>query len=275
MKTDRYTLVYDDKCPLCAAYTKLFVKTGILGAAGRRSFSDVETTLFEKFDVYRGRNEIPLLDTQTGTVYYGIDALLELLGQKMPWIKTIGRFGPLYWFLKKLYRFISYNRKVIVAVKCGPGRFDCSPAFSLRWRLLFLLVFLCLNTLALFPVQKYVLANSVFSGASPAYVQALHALLVGSNLLLAATLNRYKAMEYIGQVNVLAIISTALLMLLAGFNKYVWTDPLLNNAALLLMLLFIGKEYTRRMTYAGTLRNLYVTGINIICITGFIFLLLR
>ncbi|HMU73131.1 MAG TPA: hypothetical protein PKD93_10345, partial [Ferruginibacter sp.] len=109
-----------------------------------------------------------------------------------------------------------------------------------------------------------------FSGASITHVQTLHALLVGSNLLLAATLNRLRAMEYIGQVNVLATISTALLMLLAGFNKYVWIDPLLNNAALLLILLFIGKEYIRRMAYAGTLKLLYVTIANVICIVAFL-----
>lgn len=274
MKTDRYILIYDDQCPMCSAYTRLFVKTGILSNDGRISFTNASTGLFERFDIDRGKNEIPLLDTFTGNVHYGIDALLELLDTRIPFIKGIGRFKPVYWFLKKLYKFISFNRKVIVAAKCNKGQFDCSPEFSYKWRLLFMLFFLCFNTAALIPVQQYALANSIFSNASLEYLQLLHIMLVGSNLLLSLTMTKTKAFEYLGQVNILATIAVMFLLLLAGFNRFIITNPLINNLYLFAVLLFIVKEYIRRMNYAGTFRNMYITATNVFCIIAFLALLI-
>ncbi len=270
MKNNRYILIYDDKCPMCAAYTRLFVKTGILSANGRKSFTTVETGLLQLVDARRSNNEIPLVDIATGKVYYGIDALLELLNTKLPGIKTIGRFAPLYWLLKKLYKFISFNRKVVVATKCSKGQYDCSPAFSYKWRLAFLLVFLLLNTLALFPVQNLVLSNSIFNGSNIYAVQLLHAGLVASNILLALTLRRQHAFEYLGQVNMLATIVIFCLLLLAGINKWIFINAVFNNIFLAALLLLVVKEYLRRMRFAGTLQVKYITAANVLCVAAFL-----
>ena len=119
-------LVYDDNCPLCTWYSGLFVKYGFLNADGRKPFSTLDEKLLAKIDFDKSRNEIPLLDTSTYKVVYGIDALLEILDQKIPCIKATGNFGPLKWVLKKIYKLVSFNRKVIVAKKCG----HVSPYFS-------------------------------------------------------------------------------------------------------------------------------------------------
>jgi predicted DCC family thiol-disulfide oxidoreductase YuxK len=274
MKNNPYILIYDDKCPLCAAYTNAFVKCGILNNDGRKSFTTVDVDLLQKTDTERSKNEIPLIDTATGNVYYGIDALLELLNTKLTGIKKLGTVQPLYWFLKKLYNFISYNRKVIVATKCSKGQYDCSPAFSYKWRTVFLIFFLCINTLALFPVHKYVFANSLFNGSSVYYLQLLHTVLIGSNIMLAATLPKQKAFEYIGQVNMLATIVVLSLLLLSGVNRYLFISAAFNNVYLLGLTLFIFKDYIRRMKYAGTLQTSYITAINFVCISGFLALLL-
>lgn len=274
MKNSNYILIYDDKCPLCTAYTGLFVKTGILTNEGRKSFTTVDETLLQKVNVERSKNEIPLIDTATNRVYYGIDALLELLNTKIYGIKAIGTLHPVYWLLQKLYKFISYNRKVIVAAKCSKGQYDCSPEFNYPWRFIFLFVFLTVNTLALFPVQKYVLANSLFSGSSIYDVQLLHAILVSSNLLLSLTLSKQKAFEYLGQVNMLATIVILCLLALAGVNNYGFVNPVFNNLYLFGLTVFIFKEYMRRMNYAGTLQLKHITATNIICIAGFLGVLL-
>lgn len=274
MKNDNYILIYDDKCPLCAAYTGLFVKTGILTNEGRKSFTTVDEAVLQKVNVERSKNEIPLIDTAAGKVYYGIDALLELLNTKLYGIKTIGNLHPVYWGLKKLYQFISYNRKVIVATKCGKGQYDCSPEFNYKWRFIFLFVFLTFNTLALFPVQQYVMANSIFSSSTIYDVQLLHGVLVSSNLLLALTLSKQKAVEYLGQVNMLATIVILCLLALAGINKYGIVNPVINNLYLLGLTIFIFKEYLRRMNYAGTLQLKHITITNFICIAGFLSVLI-
>lgn len=274
MKNSNYILIYDDKCPLCAVYTSLFVKCGILTTEGRKNFTTVDEALLQKIDVVRSNNEIPLIDTAENKVYYGIDALLELLHTKCKSIKTIGQLQPVYFLLKKLYKFISYNRKVVVATKCSNGEYNCSPELNYKWRSIFLAFFLILNTLALFPVQKYVLANSVFSNSSIYYTQLLHTILVSSNLLLALTLPKQKAVEYLGQVNMLATITIICLCPLAAINKFCFSNAAFNNCWLAVLLVFIVWDYWRRMAYAGTLKNKLITTVNIFFVTGFLLLLL-
>jgi predicted DCC family thiol-disulfide oxidoreductase YuxK len=274
MKNDNYILIYDDKCPMCVAYTSLFVKWGILNASGRKSFTTVSPQLLAITNESRSKNEIPLIDTATNKVYYGIDALLELLNTKIYGIKAIGKFAPINFLLKKLYSFISYNRKVITAVKCSNGQYDCSPTFNYKWRSIFLITFLITNTLMLFPVQTNVLANSIFSNSNIFYTQLLHTILVCINIALAFTLPKHKAFEYLGQVNMLAILTIASLSILMCINKYFFMNSIFNNIWLLLWLFFIVIEYVRRMTYAGVIKTKYITLTNLACVAVFLILLI-
>lgn len=87
-------LIYDDNCPLCQWYTQVFVNTGLLPAEGRIPYSTISTQLQARIDADKGRNQIPLIDLQTGQTWYGLDALLEVLGQRFPLVKRIGRWRP-------------------------------------------------------------------------------------------------------------------------------------------------------------------------------------
>src|SRR5689334_10073439 len=145
MKPSDKILLYDDYCPLCSWYSGLFVRFGLLPAANRLPFSNADASILSAIDIERGKDHIPLFDPHTRRTLYGIDALLEILGQKMPCVKKMGHLRPVHWFLGKLYNLISYNRKVIVARQCAPGTFDCSPAFHPFYRILFLIMFLSFN----------------------------------------------------------------------------------------------------------------------------------
>jgi hypothetical protein len=106
MKPTNKIIIYDDSCPMCSAYTKAFVQTGLIASSGRRSFSGISAELLEKIDNHKCRNEIPLIDTATSKVKYGIEALLDILGDKFPLIKSIGHLKPVNWFLKKFYNLV-------------------------------------------------------------------------------------------------------------------------------------------------------------------------
>ena len=136
MKTNNHqALLYDDNCPLCAAYTKAFVKTGLLHTENRIAFSTINIRHFP-LDLNRARHEIPLVNLQTGEVKYGIDALAEILNQKLPFVKPVLSISWVHWIFRKLYSFISYNRKVIVAKPSfSKSCFDCSPDYSFRHRI--------------------------------------------------------------------------------------------------------------------------------------------
>jgi len=269
MKTTDKILIYDDACPLCVAYTSAFVKAGLLTTEGRKSFSDASPELLHTINYQRSKNEIPLLDPVSNKVWYGIDALLEILGQKCTLIKTIGHLKPVNWFLRKLYSFISYNRKVIVAAKASPLKIDCSPSFNMFYRLLFMLVFLAVNTLMIYPVHQHLLTKIPGYTLSVEQLFLLHIVMVAINCILALFMPKQTAFEYLGQVNMLTVVTNLLLLplLITGtlLNLYNW----INYLYLGLLTIVIFKEYFRRMDYANILnRYKTVITINLVCVIG-------
>lgn len=265
-------LIYDDNCPLCSWYAGQFVKFGLLPAEDRKAFSSLEDAYLSKIDFEKSRNEIPLLDTMSGKVLYGIDALLEILGRKMPWIKSTGNLQPVKWFLKKLYKLVSYNRKVIVARKCGPGSIDCSPDISYFYRFYFMALSFLFNTLMLFPLHETVLSSLSYYRISTSQLQAAHLAFVVVNCLLAFSFSKHKAFEYLGQVNMLAL--TVILLLIPLMLIHTLVPEWCISIYLAATTAVIFKEYTRRMEYAGVLpKNRWVVSMNLLCMTGFIFFL--
>lgn len=275
MKTNNKILLYDDYCPLCTWYSGLFVKFGLLNPDNRVAFSKADLSILTAIDIEKGKDEIPLFDPATHQTLYGIDALLEILGQKIPFIKQAGNLNPVKWFLRKLYKLISYNRKVIVARKCGPGTFDCSPVFNSFYRIAFMILFLTFNSLMLLPLNDHVLNQLSFYHLSSEQLQAGHLVFVGINCLLAAFLGRRTAIEYLGQINMLAVISILLLTTLMLFTFIFSISEWIIIVCLATITVFIIKEYFRRMKYAGILtRYKVLVAINIICLSiflGFVF----
>jgi predicted DCC family thiol-disulfide oxidoreductase YuxK len=266
-------LVYDDNCPLCEWYSGLFVKYGFLKADGRKAFSTLDDSLISKIDFNKSRNEIPLLDTSTNKVLYGIDALLEILDQKIPFIKTTGNFTPLKWLLKRFYKLISFNRKLIVAKKCGAGSIDCSPDINYKYRFIFMAVCLVLNTLMLSPFQDHIFSKLSYYHLDLLQLQTAHFSFVVINCTLAFTFSKARGYEYLGQVNMLALTVILLLTPLFIINFFFFIEWL-STAWLIIVAAIIFKEYARRMEYAGVLsKNRWVVSLNLLSLTGFILFL--
>jgi predicted DCC family thiol-disulfide oxidoreductase YuxK len=271
MTQDTKMLIYDEDCPMCSAYTKAFVKTGMLKEEGRKSFTQVDSNIFALIERQKCHNEIPLIDTTTKQVWYGIDALLEILDSRIPLVKTIGNIRPVKWFLRKVYKFISYNRKVIVARQARAG-YDCSPDFNLTYRLSFLLFFLFFNSLMLAPLYTGVFSRSFVAGSSPTELQSAHLIFVLVNISSAMFLGRRRAFEYLGQVNMLALIAILGLVPLLFINLLLpMTGSWFTNFYLAVVTLFISRQYIRRMTYAGIIRHhRWVIVVNIASLTIFL-----
>ena len=266
-------LVYDDNYPLCTWYSGLFVKYGFLNADGRKPFSTLDDILLAKIDFDKSRNEIPLLDISTNKVVYGIDALLEILGQKIPFIKTTGNFRPLKWVLRKIYKLVSFNRKVIVAKKCGPATIDCSPDYNYLYRFIFMAACLTFNTLMLYPFQYNLFCKLSYYNLDFYELQAAHFAFVIINCTLAFSFTKAKGYEYLGQVNMLAL-SVILLLTPLMIIQFVFDSELLMTSWLILTAAFIFKEYLRRMEYARVLsNNKWVVSMNLLTLTCFILFL--
>lgn len=266
-------LIYDDNCPFCCWYSGLFVKYNFLEQNGRIAFSTLDPVLLEKIDYNKSRNEIPLLDTCSGEVSYGIDALLTILGSKYPFVRQVGNFSPIKWTLRKIYKLVSFNRKLIVAKKCSQTNMDCSPDLNYFYRFLFMAMGLLLNSLALFPLHALVLSKLPYFNLSITQLQLAHIGLVVINCGLALGFKKEKATIYLGQVNMLAIVAILLQLPLFLLINIPGSSYLIIIYFILLSIL-IFKEYLRRMEYAGfLLSHKWLVSINLASLSGFILFL--
>lgn len=172
-------IIYDDSCPLCCWYTNLFIQKGWLNQKGRISFSELEEPYLSLIDPQKSKHYIPFVDVENNKVWYGPEALVEILKFKFPLLEKLYNIP----FLKKIayiaYNFISYNRRVIAAKPANSCGFNCAPAFSKSWRIAYiafatiisallfksivpifvlpkLMIFACFIAVMLFPSKKEV-----------------------------------------------------------------------------------------------------------------------
>ena len=139
MKTlKNHTLIYDDECPMCNIYSKGFIKCGMLDENGREDFTDLSFKNKTLIDFNRAKNEIALVDHEKNKVIYGLDSLLLIIGNSFPVLEKTAKIKPLYWFFKKLYSFVSYNRKQIIPSAKDQHEEACVPDFNLKYRLSYL-----------------------------------------------------------------------------------------------------------------------------------------
>lgn len=140
MKTlDKHVIIYDDECPLCDLYTDGFVKTGMLNECGRTPFRTLDPEIDKLIDRKRACNEIALVNKEDGRVLYGTESLFAIIGNSFPFFTGLFRFPPFVWLIKKLYSFISYNRKVIIPGTEFEGKSSCVPEFHRTYRWVYII----------------------------------------------------------------------------------------------------------------------------------------
>lgn len=212
MKTlKHYTMIYDSDCPLCSAYTNAFISTKMLDTHGRIPYQQVGGSFCPEMDAERAKNEIALIDRVTGEVKYGYDSLVFVLGNRFPLIKKANEFRSVRWFMKRLYSFISFNRKVIIpAKKSEVSLYDCTPAFNLKYRWAYI-IFTWLITSIVLMTYSRLLGNLI-----PATNFFREFLICGGQILFQFTLlslvTREKRFEYLGNMMTVSFIGALLLL---------------------------------------------------------------
>jgi len=192
-------IVYDDVCPMCNAYTAGFVRLGWL--KHRTGFADAPPELLQKIDLNRARHEIPLLDTQTGEVTYGVNALFLILGEQMPFFKPLFRNRLFRSAIYQLYQLITYNRRVIAGSAAPKTGFDCAPDVNLFYRWLY--IGLAATGATLLFWQDFSLDNLAIKVLLP---------LLGFSL--AAVFFTNKKLDFVGHWATIALTSALLISLL-------------------------------------------------------------
>jgi hypothetical protein len=148
---ENQTLLYDADCPLCRVYTKGFIDAGMLDENGKKPYCQLSDDEQSFVDVKRASNEIALVDNINKTVIYGIDSLLKVIGFSFPWMEKVGNWKPVKYFLKKMYSFISYNRKVIIPSRINKEvKLQCVPDFNYKYRFFYIVFAYAITTLVLY-----------------------------------------------------------------------------------------------------------------------------
>jgi Ca2+/Na+ antiporter len=226
-------IIYDDACPLCQAYTDAFIKYGLLSKDGRKPFSEIDERIIAKLDLERACNEIPLIDTQTHEVLYGIDAMVEVLNHTFPFVKPIASIAPMNWFLRKLYKLISYNRKGIVAKIPAIGKFNCAPSYSFNYKKFFIALCFTVSTIIM-----YCMFRKTFTQATDFII-----MLSGFFVLISIFIQNKNHLEISMQWQLQLMIMCVVLIPVALLGQATTLGALL--LACLLAILFIKQIYQR------------------------------
>lgn len=247
MKTlEHQTLLYDEDCPLCQAYTSTFIKTGMLDKNGKKPFTKISEAEATFIDTERAANEIALIDTKNKTALYGVDSLLKVIGNSFPIVETIGKTKPVHFLLRKLYAFISYNRKVILP---GPKNknvtLKCEPSFNFKYRFLYLLFAITITTMILNACSKMIpeIPNGSFT----------RKLLLATGQMLFQGLflmkfDRKTILNYLGNLMTISLMGSLLLLPIIIANQFFKINETLVLLWFGTTVLIMLREHFRRVT---------------------------
>ncbi|MEN2400219.1 hypothetical protein GKZ90_0010550 [Flavobacterium sp. MC2016-06] len=211
MKTlQNQTLLYDEDCPLCQVYTTGFIKAKMLDENGRKSYCELSENEQNFVDVNRASNEIALIDNKNQTVLYGIDSLLKVIGFSFPLIERIGNLKPIKFFLKKLYSFVSYNRKVIIPSKINKeAKLQCVPNFNYKYRFLFIGFAAAITTIVLYH-YSLLIPNLPKASIAREFIVALGQLFFQG--LFVLKLDKKTILNYAGNLMTVSLMGSLLLL---------------------------------------------------------------
>ena len=218
MKTlTNHTLLYDEDCPMCNLYTSGFIKVNMLDENGRKPFATLSEEEQNYIDLDKAKNEIALVDTKNKKVLYGIDSLLKVIGNSFPWMEKVGNWKPINFFLKKLYKFISYNRKVIAPSKVKhENKLVCVPDFNIKYRIFYLVLATLFTSIILFQYAEFI---TLLPKANFGRELLLAVGQIGFQYLFIQKLSKQNQLNYIGNLVTVSVMGSLFLLPILTLNQ--------------------------------------------------------
>ena len=211
MIKDRKLLI-DKNCPMCVVYGTTFTKLGMIDSDTITPYQNVGKEFTESIDMHRAQNEIALHDTVSGTTIYGLDSMIHIFSQDKSWIKKTLEFPLIYLPLKQLYKFITYNRKVIVGgKKTTHVERTCEPDVNYFYRTLFILFTAVFTGLVLNAYTSNV--TSYFGFETPWYVEYMICFgqVVWQGVMITLW-SRKNSWDYLGNMSAVSTLGGILLL---------------------------------------------------------------
>lgn len=243
MKTlKNHVILFDNECPMCYAYTKAFVKTGMLASDGREAYQEMAQNICPLVDRQRAANEIALVNTETGEVIYGIQSIFKIIAHAMPFFKPLFLFGPFIYLMRKFYAFISYNRKVIIPAAVKENTIQ--PTFKLHYRIAYLL-FTWLVTAYILTGYAHLLTDFVPLGSKYREYLICGGLLFFQSAIIVFY-RKEKLWDYLGNMMTISFAGSLLLLPVLILAKYFDVQPVFFILYFLMVAGLMFLEHIRR-----------------------------
>ncbi len=213
-----HQLIIDKNCPMCQIYGKGFEKTGMLAAGSCSPYQTIGVATTEKIDMNKARNEIAFYNTQTHEVLYGIDSLVFIITHYFAFLKPILQNKPVDFFLRKLYKFISYNRKVIAPSRQNESERNCTPDLNLKYRLLYIFFVVICSTFVLFHFTKPINQLMGWENHLGREFLVCFGQIIWQSVVLTKIIKE-KLLDYLGNMMTVSMIGTLLLLPILFINN--------------------------------------------------------
>ncbi|MEM1136262.1 MAG: hypothetical protein AAGI07_10525 [Bacteroidota bacterium] len=194
---------------MCKLYGTGFTKLKLVDEHTVSPYQKMPENDCAYIDMQRAKNEIALYDTNSKETVYGIDAMIAIISQQNKAFKKLLKL--LRPILLIIYKFISYNRKVIYPAKMKDNERDCTPDFHLTYRWVYIL------TVALFTgwvLHEYIGQIYLAFGLTNSWQQEVM-VCFGQILwqsLAIYFLNRKHTIEYLGNMSTVSLLGSLLLL---------------------------------------------------------------
>ncbi|MGJ8683543.1 MAG: hypothetical protein ACSHWW_02895 [Nonlabens sp.] len=197
---------------MCNIYGKTFKKLNMVDQDTISPYQLIGEDLTCNIDMDRAQNEVALHDTITGTTIYGLDSMIAIFSQGKNWISKSLHFPLIYVPLKQLYKFITYNRKVIAGNSLSPVEDRiCEPDFNYFYRTLFILFTAVFTGLVLNAYTSNI--TSYFGFETPWYVEYM--ICFGQVLwqgIMITLWSRKYSWDYLGNMSAVSTLGGILLL---------------------------------------------------------------
>lgn len=223
-------------------YSKTLVKTGLLENKGRTPYQQLAPNACPMVDRQRAVNEIALVNQQTGEVTYGVESLFTIFGSVMPFFRPLFNFKPFIWLMKKIYAFLSYNRRVIIP-SIGDV-FQYQPTFRLNYRIAYLVF--------TWAVTSYILTRyaDLLIGTIPTGNIYREALICGGQIffqgIIVSLVNKKERWNYLGNMMTISFAGSLLLSIMLMLHGLVGYHPIFYSLYFMLVAGLMFLEHIRR-----------------------------
>lgn len=238
-----HTIIYDEECPMCQAYTKAFTSTGMLDKAGREAYGQMNDNRYN-IDLKRASNEIALVNRNDNTVTYGIESLFKIIGHSYPIFRGVFKIKAFKFIMSRIYFFISYNRKEIAPGKFFESKSSCTPSLNLKYRIAYL-VFTLVCTAIVLHAYSELLVDFV-----PASSFKRELLICGGQLVfqgaIVACFKKERIIHYLGNLMTVSLGGAILLLPILLTQNY-FGGSFLSLVYFMVVVLLMFLEHMRRV----------------------------